>query len=391
MSARLPPVFQAVSCAREPGTAAALSIPDDCVAAYFASGAAALAATLVAALRVARGRRDCAQPEVLVPAYTCPEVVSAALHAGVRPVLVDLEAERPWLSLAGVEAALTPQTVAIVAIDFLGIPERLPALRALADAAGAMLIEDCAQSYPEAGHLPLIGDARIHSFGRGKPVNLLGGGLVVARRSLQDHLPSGGVLPGGAGARWAFCAKALAFNTVTRPILYGLLERLPGLHVGETRFHPLRSLAGLPQAQWEVMATGVQRYQALAQQRRAWAATLDRHLEAAPGVGIVNLPRVCAGEWLPSLLRYPLLCADRAQRDAAFARLDARGLGASRFYQTILPEIAAIPRDALRLAAAADNARAFAARLLTLPVHALAADRLDEIAALVLGRPPVAG
>ena len=55
-------------------------------------------------------------------------------------------------------------------------------LRPLADAAGAVLIEDSAQAFPRDGGGDFWqGDLVVLSFGRGKPVSLLGGGAVLYR------------------------------------------------------------------------------------------------------------------------------------------------------------------------------------------------------------------
>src|SRR6185295_2502270 len=115
---------------------------------------------------------------VIVPAYCCPDVISAVLFAGARPVLVDLEAETPWMDLTQVSDRLGSSTVAVVAVNFLGVPERAAPLRKLADAAGALLVDDCAQFFPlEAAEREwLLGDFVVLSFGRGKPLSLLGGG-----------------------------------------------------------------------------------------------------------------------------------------------------------------------------------------------------------------------
>ena len=60
---------------------------------FYQSGTAALAAAISAA-KLLKNKN---YPEVILPAYACPDLVSAAVFAGVKPVLVDLEAERPWL------------------------------------------------------------------------------------------------------------------------------------------------------------------------------------------------------------------------------------------------------------------------------------------------------
>ena len=122
--------------------------------------------------------------QVIIPGYGCPDLVSAVVHAGLVTVLVDLEADSHQLSHQAIQRALTEKTLPIVAVNFLGLPGRLPNLRQITDSAECLLIEDNAQWFPEPED-KLYGDFVITSFGRGKPVNLLGGGLLLTNNRLQ--------------------------------------------------------------------------------------------------------------------------------------------------------------------------------------------------------------
>jgi dTDP-4-amino-4,6-dideoxygalactose transaminase len=106
-----------------------------------ASGTAALAV----AIKQARVERNIKQPEVILPAYGCPDLVAACVAAEVKPILVDLEASRPWMNLNFLANAINSNTIAIVAVTFLGIRERLADLHALIDKRDIALIEDSAQ------------------------------------------------------------------------------------------------------------------------------------------------------------------------------------------------------------------------------------------------------
>ena len=140
------------------------------------------------AVRFAIADHSCVDsPEVLMPAYGCPDLVAAVIAQGATPVLVDLaDHQTPFMSIHGVEAAITCNTVAIIAVGFLGLPERLEALADVARANTLLLIEDSAQCFPpksiEAGCY--LADLIVLSFGRGKPINLMGGGALLIRK---DH------------------------------------------------------------------------------------------------------------------------------------------------------------------------------------------------------------
>ena len=115
---QIPPVGNRVCLDSQPGDEAALqAVTGSSVVRYYQSGTAALAASIMAAIR----RGGVTNPEVLLPAYGCPDLVSAAVHAGARPVLVDLEADRPWMDLEQVATGITQQTVAVIAAILLTV------------------------------------------------------------------------------------------------------------------------------------------------------------------------------------------------------------------------------------------------------------------------------
>jgi len=83
------------------------------------------------------------------------------------------------------------------------------------------------------------------------------------------------------------------------------------------------------------------------------------------------------------LLRYPVLCADLRERDTLLQRLRGAGLGATALYQRILPAVTGID-DRVEVRVPLDGARAFADRLLTLPVHAgVSAEDVRRMAAIM--------
>ncbi len=85
--------------------------------------------------------------EVITVAHTAVATVCAIERAGARPVLVDID---PWtytIDPEAVRAAITPRTRAIVPVHLYGYPADMPALLAVARAAGLCVIEDCAQAH----------------------------------------------------------------------------------------------------------------------------------------------------------------------------------------------------------------------------------------------------
>ena len=84
--------------------------------------------------------------EVIVPPYTMSATALAPLVYGGIPVFADIEPDTFCIDVEAVEAAITPRTRAIIAVNLFGHPARLAELRELADRRGLYLIEDNAQS-----------------------------------------------------------------------------------------------------------------------------------------------------------------------------------------------------------------------------------------------------
>ena len=327
------------------------------VAHWVQSGTAALALALL----TARSRRpQLRNPSVILPAYGCPDLIAAAEYAGVTPVLVDIGIDDPGYDLDCLAAAIDADTIAVVAVNFLGLRERLGAIRELLRVhPDVLLIEDNAQWYPEPARMPaLAGDLVCLSFGRGKPVSLLGGGALLIRTSQNTDIPAIQPAP-EAGA--ALAIKAQVFNAVLNRRLYALVNRNPLFELGKTVFKPLEYIQALDTRRSCALSAAAARHVRLSRwTENAWARvfaelSLPERLSVDP-------------ERCGRLLRYPILCRDRAQRDRLWQALDAEGLGVSAMYRVALPEVSGVAGK-FRLAGDCVNARDFADRLLTLPVH----------------------
>lgn len=318
---------------------------------WTSSGTAALALGLM--LAKAR-RKEIASPKVLIPAYACPDLVTAAVVARVEPVLVDIGPNTPAFCQKALENVWRDDVVAVVAVNFLGIRERIPAIRTLANGT-ALVIEDRAQCYPEND---VDADAVILSFGRGKPVNLLGGGALLVKTGIATepvNLPDAGR---GTGFLWS----AAAFNWSIRPRQYAWIARLPFLGVGETRYKPSVKLQGMDKARIRHVEPNVRAWL----NRSRWREeALTTALSEVPGMS--PLPAMYP-ELTGRLLRFPLLTADEVMRDRALKALKARGLGPSALYGRPLSRVAGVPPN---VAAQGEfpGAERFAERLLTLPLH----------------------
>ena len=340
------------------------------------SGTAALALALFVAKSLSENTGDC---EVILPAYGCPDLISAAVYAGVEPVLVDFDEGEPRLSLNKVAEAVNARTVAIVAVNFLGIPERLLELKGVAEANNCLLIEDNAQWFPDEG-ADLVGDCAIASFGRGKPINLMGGGLLL----LRDDLTPPGLKMEGRAERLSgmlYTGKLLAYNILITPQFYGLLDRLPFLAAGETIYKELADIALMPMYAQRLILANIESYRA-----RDLSTQMALSEMVLRSGGLIDLPETALGVGAARkarLLRYPLLARRPENRDYLLEVLCSEGLGATTMYERPLMEIPGVVSHA-SLYEKDDNARSFAQRLLTLPTHQLVSDKhLNRLAELL--------
>jgi dTDP-3-amino-3,4,6-trideoxy-alpha-D-glucose transaminase len=105
-----------------------------------ASGTSALTVLLRAA---GIGRGD----EVILPAHTFIATALAVIHAGAIPVLCDVEWGTGLMDVDAAEAAIGPETAAIMPVHLYGQLCDMGALTALADRHGLALIEDAAQAH----------------------------------------------------------------------------------------------------------------------------------------------------------------------------------------------------------------------------------------------------
>jgi perosamine synthetase len=100
--------------------------------------------------------------EVVTVPFTFIASANSILHAGARPVLVDVREDDFTMDAELVEVAVTPRTKAIMPVSLYGQPADMPAIEALADRHGLAIVEDAAQAHGAA-----IGNRRSGSWGAG--------------------------------------------------------------------------------------------------------------------------------------------------------------------------------------------------------------------------------
>ena len=256
--------------------------------------------------------------EVIVPAQTHVATVHAVEWVGAKPVFVDCDGATGNLTAEGIAGAISPRTKAISVVHFNGIPCSMAEIMAVAEPHGLKVIEDCALAVGaryQGKHVGLWGDAGCFSFYPVKHITTGEGGMFITRH--QEVAQS--------------VAKLRAFG-VDRS--YG--ERtMPGIYDVPTlglnyRMSEMQAALGRVQ---------LGRVKEILARRRVNFDTLKKGLFGIPGLTILDsqLPEAQNSHYCLSLV---LDRADREQRDAVVARLNAAWVGTSIYYPHPVPRLA---------------------------------------------------
>jgi dTDP-4-amino-4,6-dideoxygalactose transaminase len=319
------------------------------------SGTQALAYSL---MYIKRLKAHIDPPEVIIPGYCCPDLLAAALFAGFKPVVVDINSLDPAYDFEELERAFNSNTCAIIAINFMGLKEQLAELKALAGSNDVFLIEDNAQWFPDLNEADqLQGDFVTFSFGRGKAISLLGGGLVAIRESL----PKADVPKPQFTGNSQFKLKSKIFDVLTTPFVYSCLEKVPALKLGATEYHAISGIEAMPVQKQRLFSCNYEAYQKRSRNTEMMLDELFR--------GINQLSPLLNSQRRGRLLRYPVLLKTKDQRNELYNQLASKGVGVSSMYQVALSEISGVSSHGINFPQL-PNANDFAQRFLTFPVHA---------------------
>lgn len=174
---------------------------------------------------------------VAYPAYGCIDLTTAALGAGVRVRLYDLDPATLSPDLDSVRAVVSRGVDAIVVAHLYGYPADTVGVTKIADDHGIPVIEDAAQGAGGALFGALLGSSghvSILSFGRGKGTTAgAGGALLVRTPALADWTASvrSDLEIGSRGGTEV--VSLTAQRLLSHPYLYRLPSSIPGLKIGE--------------------------------------------------------------------------------------------------------------------------------------------------------------
>ncbi|HST17118.1 MAG TPA: DegT/DnrJ/EryC1/StrS family aminotransferase [Gaiellaceae bacterium] len=129
--------------------------------------------------------------EVITSPYSFVASANCAIYEGATPVFADIDPRTYNLEPQAVEAAITPKTKAIVAVDIFGYPCELAELQAICERHGLALVEDACEalgaryrSMPIGSH----GHPAVWAFYPNKQMTTGEGGAVTTHDESQHEL-----------------------------------------------------------------------------------------------------------------------------------------------------------------------------------------------------------
>ncbi|MFM0647821.1 dTDP-4-amino-4,6-dideoxy-D-glucose aminotransferase VioA [Paraburkholderia bryophila] len=158
--------------------------------ALFTNGTLALL-TALQALRVTG--------EVITTPYSFVATAHSLVWNGIKPVFVDIDPDTLNLDPAKIEAAITPQTTAIMPVHCYGKPCNVDAIQKIADNYNLKVIYDAAHAFgvqTDSGSVLQHGDLAVLSFHATKVFNTFEGGAIICQdaktKQRIDHLKNFG-------------------------------------------------------------------------------------------------------------------------------------------------------------------------------------------------------
>ncbi len=118
--------------------------------------------------------------EVIVPSYTFYASAEAVPPTGASPVFCDVDPETGNLTVESVNAAITPRTKAVIAVDLFGNPAPVDELR---EGTGLVVLEDAAQAAgatSDGRRAGSLGTVATFSFFPSKNLGCFGDGGAIA-------------------------------------------------------------------------------------------------------------------------------------------------------------------------------------------------------------------
>ncbi|HET9570525.1 MAG TPA: DegT/DnrJ/EryC1/StrS family aminotransferase [Bacteroidales bacterium] len=128
--------------------------------------------------------------EVITTPFSFVATTHSLWWNGIKPVFVDIEPETFNLDPAKIEAAITPQTTAIMPVHVYGNPCNVEEIKRIADKHGLKVIYDAAHAFgvfKQGSSILNQGDLSILSFHATKVYSTIEGGAIISHDEQMKH------------------------------------------------------------------------------------------------------------------------------------------------------------------------------------------------------------
>jgi dTDP-4-amino-4,6-dideoxygalactose transaminase len=280
--------------------------------------------------------------EVITTPYSFVATAHSLLWNNLRPCFVDIDPTTMNLDPAKIEAAITPQTTAILPVHCYGNPCQVENIQQIADTYGLKLIYDAAHAFGvkyQGQSILKHGDLSILSFHATKVFNTFEGGAIICpdakTKQRIDYLKNFG-----------FADEV----TVVAPGING-------------KMNELQAAFGLLQLQHIARAIG--RRKTVDQRYRAC-------LQDVPGIAIMRGDL----DTIPNYAYFPILVGPDypISRDGLYQRLRDAGIHARRYFYPLISDMPMYRGLPSAAPANLPRAKEVSAQILCLPIYPDLAD-----------------
>jgi dTDP-4-amino-4,6-dideoxygalactose transaminase len=292
--------------------------------------------------------------EVITTPYSFVATAHSLLWNGIKPVFVDVDPDTLNLDPARIEAAITPQTTAIMPVHCYGHPCDVAAIQKIADNYNLKVIYDAAHAFgvkDAVGSILRHGDLSVLSFHATKVFNTFEGGAII-------------------------CPDAKTKQRIDHLKNFGFVDEVTVVATGiNGKMSEINAALGMLQLQYIDTALA---------KRRCIDATYREELSKVKGIRC--LPS--AGETFANYAYFPILLdADYPiSRDALYQKLKENDIHARRYFYPLISEfpmyrgMRSAHRDNLAMATTASR------KVLCLPIFpTLSTEDIQRIIQIVRG------
>ena len=249
--------------------------------------------------------------EVVTTPMTFLSSSNAVVYAGGTPVFVDVDPATANIDPVAVEAAITPRTRAIVAVDLYGLMADMVALRAIANRHSLALVEDaahCVEGRRDGFGPGQLADYGCFSFYATKNLTCGEGGAITARDATKKNL-----------------LRQLGSH--------GMSKNAADRHAGKYQHWDMERLGykyNLSDVNAALLLPQLPKLADRLRRREEVCRRYEAAFRETPGVSFPVVP-----EGMTSGRHLFTIWVDPARRDAVLAGIQARGVGVAVNYRAV--------------------------------------------------------